>query len=472
MQYLSRLKNCTEITSLNLAEDIAATQDLENRHKDIFLEMIEWLRGCHQLREITLSNFISAPPLLTPVMRERGIELDSLEIEGYSLTGSKDFHQAMALQPSLTSLYLKGEDSEVVADNDILVDAINRLINLRDLRLTQISANFTEHHIRSLAQNLHKLETFWTGGFHITDAIWPDIAELGRLKRLELNADTRFTSNGIVDFVLSLGPGNEGFTLSVMMQDTDSDIAEIEQDMIRETLASRVGGRFDFLLVRGPEDEFANEDSDSESTMRKDVYSSSQAQTAPVERVRNIHYVPADFVKEQIDAVFDDIGVDVVKIGMLAAAETIGVVASTLEFHGNPPLVLDPVMVATSGAQLLPSEAVHSICTQLLPLATILTPNIPEAKLLLQKAGVVSNDVASIDDLVRMAFDIQQLGPQYVLLKGGHLPLTRSGQISYRDEDRDTVLNIFHDGKRAVFFETDYVVSKNTHGTGCSLACK
>ena len=188
--------------------------------------------------------------------------------------------------------------------------------------------------------------------------------------------------------------------------------------------------------------------------------------------VRDIHYIPPDFVIKQIDAIFDDIGVDIVKMGMLASAETVSAVATALDHHGNPLLVLDPVMVATSGAQLLPNKAVRNIREKLLPLTTILTPNIPEAKLLLQNTGVASSEICSVDDLVDVARQIQALGPTYVLLKGGHLPITKGGTISNREPDRDLIINVLHDGKRALLFESDYIASKNTHGTGCSLACK
>ena len=188
--------------------------------------------------------------------------------------------------------------------------------------------------------------------------------------------------------------------------------------------------------------------------------------------VRDVHHVPTDFVVAQIDAVFDDIGADCIKVGMLASAKTIDAIATALSHHRNPPLVLDPVMVATSGAQLLPNEAVRNLREKLLPLTTVLTPNIPEAKLLLQNAGIETSDIQSIDELVEVARQIQALGPRYVLLKGGHLPLTKAGTISNHEPDRHLVVNVFHDGKHAMLFESHYIASKNTHGTGCSLACK
>lgn len=188
--------------------------------------------------------------------------------------------------------------------------------------------------------------------------------------------------------------------------------------------------------------------------------------------VRAINSVAPEFVREQINAVFDDMGVDVVKIGMLSSNETVEIVTSCLRRYGSPPVVLDPVMVATSGAQLLPDEAVSSLCEKLLPITTILTPNLPEAKLLLKHAGHTVPDIRSINELLAIAAQIQALGPKYVLLKGGHVPLTRDGRISQQDADNHVVLNVLCGEGETTLLETDYVASRNTHGTGCSLACE
>ena len=188
--------------------------------------------------------------------------------------------------------------------------------------------------------------------------------------------------------------------------------------------------------------------------------------------VSGIHHVPSDFVLKQIDACIDDIGVDVIKIGMLASASTVDAVAEALKKHGKIITVVDPVMVATSGAQLLPNEAVHNLRRNLLPLTTILTPNIPEARLLLQNAGIETPEVESLDGIVNMARTVQSLGPRYVLVKGGHLPLTKDGRISKGEADRSSIVDVLHDGREATIYETAYLPSKNTHGTGCSLACK
>ena len=189
--------------------------------------------------------------------------------------------------------------------------------------------------------------------------------------------------------------------------------------------------------------------------------------------VSAIHHVPSDFVEKQIDACINDIGVDVVKIGMLASAKTVDAVASALRRHGSPTVVLDPVMVSTSGAQLLPNDAIVNLRTQMLPLTTILTPNIPEAKLLLENGGLEVPEIKTVDDIVDIAKRLCSLGPQYVLVKGGHLPLTKDGRISTQEADHNIVVDVlYEDIHNTIIYETDYLPSKNTHGTGCSLACK
>jgi hydroxymethylpyrimidine kinase/phosphomethylpyrimidine kinase len=130
------------------------------------------------------------------------------------------------------------------------------------------------------------------------------------------------------------------------------------------------------------------------------------------------------------------------------------------------------VMVSTSGSQLLPQTAVSTLIGRLLPLTTILTPNLPEAKLLLETAGVEVKDPENVEDIVAMAHKIQGLGPRWVLLKGGHLPLTRGRVVSKEESEQEVVLNVLVGESGLTMIESEYVKSDNTHGTGCSLACK
>ncbi|KAH6616302.1 Phosphomethylpyrimidine kinase-domain-containing protein [Boeremia exigua] len=186
--------------------------------------------------------------------------------------------------------------------------------------------------------------------------------------------------------------------------------------------------------------------------------------------VQDIHHIPPAFLKKQLDAVCDDVGVDVVKTGMLASAETIEIVADALRRYNVTTSVVDPVMVSTSGSHLLPESAISTLIDKLLPLTTVLTPNLPEAELLLKTAGVDTESPKNMDDVVNMAKRIQQLGPEYVLLKGGHLPFTQGRIVSKGEEDREIVLNVLVSKDDVITMESEYLHSKNTHGTGCSLA--
>ncbi|KAF1836920.1 heme oxygenase-like protein [Decorospora gaudefroyi] len=127
-------------------------------------------------------------------------------------------------------------------------------------------------------------------------------------------------------------------------------------------------------------------------------------------------------------------------------------------------------MVSTTGSQLLPQSAVSTLINDILPLTTILTPNLPEAKLLLQVAGVDVPDPQSVDDIVAIARHIHERGPKWVLLKGGHLPLTRGRVVSSEESEREIVLNVLVGDSGVSLLESPYLKSRNTHGTGCSLA--
>ncbi|KAL6706591.1 ATP-dependent RNA helicase dbp2 [Coniothyrium glycines] len=186
--------------------------------------------------------------------------------------------------------------------------------------------------------------------------------------------------------------------------------------------------------------------------------------------VQDIHRTPPAFVKRQIDAVCEDVGVDVVKTGMLASAETIQIVANAFRQHNVTCSVVDPVMVSTSGSQLLPLVAVSTLIKDLLPITTILTPNLPEAKLLLEVSGVDIEDPTNANDVISIARSIQKLGPKWVLLKGGHLPFTKGRMVSKDEAECDIVLNVLVGEGVATLMETKYQKSRNTHGTGCSLA--
>ncbi|WPH02779.1 Hypothetical protein R9X50_00564700 [Acrodontium crateriforme] len=186
--------------------------------------------------------------------------------------------------------------------------------------------------------------------------------------------------------------------------------------------------------------------------------------------VYGIHETPSEFVLKQIDACIDDIGVDVVKTGMLASANNVSVVAKALRKHNVTQTVVDPVMVATSGAQLLPEEAVKTLCDDLFPITYILTPNIPEANLILKVAGCPPVEVNDLDGMKKLAAAVHSLGSRYVLLKGGHIPLTREHKVATSDDEKKLIVNIIYGEGICECIELEYQKSRNTHGTGCSLA--
>jgi hydroxymethylpyrimidine/phosphomethylpyrimidine kinase len=172
--------------------------------------------------------------------------------------------------------------------------------------------------------------------------------------------------------------------------------------------------------------------------------------------VRGIHGVPPEFLKAQIEAVMDDIGADAVKIGMLHAPEIVEVVAWAIQHYGIPNVVLDPVMVATSGDRLIAEETVSVLVEKLFPLATVITPNLDEAELLLGRK------IQGLAALETAALELQNLGAKNVLLKGGHLP---------GDEVMDVLLSSDgHHLSRSLRLSAPRIASENVHGTGCTLS--
>lgn len=129
-------------------------------------------------------------------------------------------------------------------------------------------------------------------------------------------------------------------------------------------------------------------------------------------------------------------------------------------------------MVSTSGSQLLPEKAVKELREKLLPITSLVTPNIPEARLLLKDAGLEVAEPTNLDELIILAKKISSMGPKAVLLKGGHIPLTKDHQVAKSAEESAIVIDILYDSETDTtsLFDTEYLISKNTHGTGCSLA--
>lgn len=183
--------------------------------------------------------------------------------------------------------------------------------------------------------------------------------------------------------------------------------------------------------------------------------------------VSGVSGIESDFVIKQIDAVLEDIGSHAVKTGMLATAELIKAVASRIGDCEN--VVVDPVMVTANGDVLVDDGAVDAVKCDLLPIATITTPNLREAALLLG-----GKPLETIDDAKAAAVRLCRLGPGSVLVKGCQVSKSQLGDDVLRLDDDETsdvaIVDVFYDSRQFVFIATSKVETRNTHGTGCTLA--
>jgi len=168
--------------------------------------------------------------------------------------------------------------------------------------------------------------------------------------------------------------------------------------------------------------------------------------------VRAIVDVATEFIDQQIDCVCEDIRIDAVKIGMLSRPEVIRAVRHGLDRHDLKNIVLDPVMIAKSGDKLLADEAVDALRHELLPRASIVTPNLPEAGVLLDCA-----DATDVDGMIQQGVEILRLGAKAVLMKGGH---------ARGSENTDVLIT----ADQQFLFSHPHIDTHNTHGTGCSLS--
>ncbi len=167
--------------------------------------------------------------------------------------------------------------------------------------------------------------------------------------------------------------------------------------------------------------------------------------------------LPAQLVADQIGAVLNDLGVDAIKIGMLGSADIVRAVAEALREHPPIPMVLDPVMIAKSGDSLLADDAVTAVLEELLPLATLVTPNLPEAERL---TGL---SVRAHEGRIAAARRLVELGASAVLIKGGH-----GGAEEAKPEN--PIVDWLFDGTRLHRFENQRIVTSSDHGTGCTLS--
>ncbi len=166
--------------------------------------------------------------------------------------------------------------------------------------------------------------------------------------------------------------------------------------------------------------------------------------------VKAIMEVTQEFLKQQLDCIFEDIVPDAIKTGMVSSSDLIETISERLKFYKAKNIVVDPVMVATSGSKLISDDAIDSLCKNLIPLATLITPNIPEAEVISEKKISTENDMIEAAKIISKKFNVA------VLLKGGH-NLNDANDLLYKDGKSKWFI-----GKR--------IDNPNTHGTGCTLS--
>ena len=171
-------------------------------------------------------------------------------------------------------------------------------------------------------------------------------------------------------------------------------------------------------------------------------------------RVIDVEDVSADMVRKQIDAIYEDIGTDAVKIGMLSSIEIMKAVAEKIDEYKPVNIVIDPVMYAKNGAPLMNPNAINALISLIIPRSDLLTPNIPEAEKI---AGFSINDE---DSMLKAAEKILQMGCRQVLIKGGHR----------KDLSDNESVDLLWDGKNLFNYKAPRIQTKNTHGTGCTLS--
>jgi len=166
--------------------------------------------------------------------------------------------------------------------------------------------------------------------------------------------------------------------------------------------------------------------------------------------------ISPEIIGKQIDAIFQDIEVDAVKIGMVSQIASIEIISEKLEQYSPKNIVLDPVMISKSGFSLLQPEAKQKLIEKLLPKCHLLTPNLPEAEAILENALGKPYKINTLEDMVIAAREIYKLGPKNVLIKGGHL--------------EGKAIDVLFDGKEIIYYDCERIPTKNTHGTGCTLS--
>ncbi|CAD6439359.1 8c6e0674-9b75-4862-9d27-81e8812c6163 [Sclerotinia trifoliorum] len=249
---LNILQSCTALEILDL-EDSQHAVDLEATENDVFLETVEWLGHCEKLRELVLNRIVCAPAILKQICLRNNIRLERLVVTGPSLVNDTEFHRAISHQTELEVLELRGGSDEVFRvrdDIDNLLTSICQLTKLKELTIVESFEYFSSNEIKRLARSLPLLEKFHFSGYGVGDEILPYLSNLHNLRDVSIAAISSFTLDGLLSYVSTLRDTNQGLVLSVMSQNSDQNLAPLEQQLVREGIIAKVDGKFDFALLR------------------------------------------------------------------------------------------------------------------------------------------------------------------------------------------------------------------------------
>ena len=218
---LGLLRDCIAIQTLSIGSERGYIVDMKATQNDVYLEIIEWLKSCTQLKHLDFQNVASAADLVGPVLLSNAVQLEELAIRSndesdYVSSNHGDFHQSLRTQTRLQKLLLRAEPDPPSRDEiEVLVDSLCTLTELTELNLIRIADHFGDNHIGLLGKCLLKLENLYIGGLGLSDRALSGLSGLGQLKWLTFSTLSRFTSTGLSDFVDSLSNGNSGLLLSI-----------------------------------------------------------------------------------------------------------------------------------------------------------------------------------------------------------------------------------------------------------------
>ncbi|KAL3435940.1 hypothetical protein BDV09DRAFT_166516 [Aspergillus tetrazonus] len=224
-------------------------------------EVADWIGTCTKLKRLEVRRFMHDSRLLSKVLMNDNIHLTSLSFAGFKLHEGFRFLYDLKNHRSLQYLYLRGEGSPDPAQNNLLVESVGALHELRELELKDVSDFFTMEQAGELTMSLPSLERLWISGEAFNDSIWPAFSCLSQLKSLAIYALSNFTAGGVIEFISQLGPGNHGLSLSILNATSAVEFPDEMQVKIREILAGSLEGSFDFGLAQ---EEFSDPDSEIE----------------------------------------------------------------------------------------------------------------------------------------------------------------------------------------------------------------